>query len=85
MLKTIELNNPNINIRYYACKEFDQNFDPNFCIIENVCAFVGFSNLTYEELFHNLEVIELNCENPIYEDYKIEFWFEWEYAKPLTK
>jgi HKD family nuclease len=82
LLKIIELRNPNINMRYYACKEFH----PKFYIIENICAFIGSSNLTYKGLLNNLEVnVEIESENPIYDDLLREFWFEWEHARPLTK
>jgi len=80
--KVIELKNPNIYIRYYACKEFH----PKFYIIENVCVFIGSSNLTHKGLLNNLEInVEIDSENLIYEELKKEFWLEWEYAKPLTK
>jgi len=84
LLKIINLNNPNINMRYYACKEFH----PKFYIIDNVCAFIGSSNLTHKGVMRNLEMnIEINCEteSTIFEDLKIEFWREWSNAEPLTK
>jgi len=74
--------NDNVNIRYYACDEFH----PKFYIIENVSAIIGSSNLTQRGLFHNKEVnIEIETENPIYEELKNEFDYEWEKAKVLTK
>jgi HKD family nuclease len=84
LLKVINLNNPNINMRYYACKEFH----PKFYIIDNVCGFIGSSNLTYKGVMKNLEMnIEIDYENEgtIFEELKIEFWREWAYAVPLTK
>jgi len=84
LLEVINLSNPNINMRYYACKEFH----PKFYIIENVCAFIGSSNLTHKGVMNNLEMnIEINCETEctIFEELKDEFWREWENAKPLTK
>jgi len=84
LLEVINLNNPNINMRYYACKEFH----PKFYIIDNVCAFIGSSNLTGKGVMNNLEMnIEINCETEcaIFEELKDEFWREWENAKPLTK
>jgi hypothetical protein len=84
LLKVINLNNPNINMRYYACKEFH----PKFYIIDNVCAFIGSSNLTHKGIMNNLEMnIEINCETEtiIFEELKTEFWREWANAEPLTK
>ena len=84
LLKVINFNNPNIKIRYYACSEFH----PKFYIIENVCAFIGSSNLTKKGIFNNLEMnIEINCESDlsIFEELKNEFWYEWENAKPLSR
>ena len=84
LLEVINLNNANINMRYYACKEFH----PKFYIMNNVCAFIGSSNLTQKGIMKNLEMnIEINCETEctIYEELKIEFDREWENAKPLTK
>jgi len=84
LLKVINLNNPNINMRYYACKEFH----PKFYIIDNVCAFIGSSNLTHKGIMNNLEMnIEINSEteSTIFEELKNEFLREWANAEPLTK
>jgi HKD family nuclease len=84
LIKIHNLNNPYINMRYYACNEFH----PKYYIIDNVCAFIGSSNLTYSGIYKNLEMnIEINCESEmqIYEELKIEFWREWNEANPLTK
>jgi len=84
LLKVINLNNPNINMRYYACKEFH----PKFYIINNVCAFIGSSNLTHKGIMNNLEMnIEINSETEsiIFEELKNEFLREWANAEPLTK
>jgi HKD family nuclease len=72
----------NVNIRYYACDEFH----PKFYIIDNISAIIGSSNLTQKGLSHNKEVnIEIEPENPLYDDLKNEFDFEWEYANVLTR
>ena len=82
LLEIENMNNPNIHIRYYACR----NFHPKFYIIDNVCAIVGSSNLTNSGVSSNLEVnIEISCENTIYEELKREYWLEWDCARVLTK
>jgi HKD family nuclease len=82
LLKIINSNNPNINIRYYSCK----TFHPKLYIIDNTCAIIGSSNLTHKGLYNNLELnIEIEKDNPIFGDIKSEFYYEWENAGVLTK
>ena len=80
LLKLID--NPNVNIRYYTSK----HFHPKLYIIDGVCAIIGSSNLTHNGLGKNLEInIEIDCDEPIYDDLKFEFLNEWENAAVLTK
>jgi HKD family nuclease len=80
LLKLID--NPNVNIRYYSSK----HFHPKLYIIDGFCAFVGSSNLTHNGLGKNLELnIEIDSDEPIYDDLMYEFLNEWENAAVLTK
>jgi len=80
LLKLID--NPNINIRYYSSK----HFHPKLYIIDGTCAIIGSSNLTHNGLGKNLELnIELDSDEPIYDDLKFEFFNQWENAAVLTK
>jgi len=75
------LNNPSVNIRYYNSRRFH----PKFYIIDGFCAIVGSSNLTNSGLMMNQEVnVEIEPDNPIYEELKYEFSLEWQNADVLT-
>ena len=74
------INNPNVNIRYYT-----DRFHPKFYIIDGLCAILGSSNLSKNGLGTNLEInIEIENDNPIYEELKYEFSLEWDNASVLT-
>jgi hypothetical protein len=80
LLKLID--NPNVNIRYYSSK----HFHPKLYIIDGVCAIIGSANLTHNGLGKNLELnIEIDSDEPIYDDLMYEFINEWENAGVLTK
>ena len=80
LLKLVD--NPNVNIRYYSSK----HFHPKLYIIDGNCAIIGSSNLTHNGLGKNLELnIEIDSEEPIYDDLMFEFINEWKNAGVLTK
>jgi HKD family nuclease len=74
-------NNPNVNIRYYSSRRFH----PKLYIVDGVCAIIGSSNLTKSGLGQNLELnVEIENDDPLYDDIKFEFSNEWEHAAVLT-
>jgi HKD family nuclease len=80
LLKIMDI--PNVNIRYYSSK----HFHPKLYIIDGICAIIGSSNLTHSGLGKNLELnIEIDYDEPLYDDLKFEFVNEWENAGVLTK
>lgn len=75
------INTPNVNIRYFSSKRFH----PKMYIVDGKCAIIGSSNLTHSGLGKNLEInIEIENENPLYDELKFEFSTEWNDAAVLT-
>ena len=76
------LSKKNILIRFYT----DRSFHPKLYIFENEAAFVGSSNLTDSGLLTNQELnVQINYDNPAFEELNKIFSEYWEYANPLTK
>lgn len=76
------INNQNISIRYFTGKYFH----PKFYIFGNRIAYLGSANFTDKGLTTNNEAcVEIDSEEPVFEDLRSTFWDYWNEAAPLTE